>query len=42
MQVVGIVSAGAMGSAVGAAYQAAGSRVVATAAGRSARTATLA
>jgi 3-hydroxyisobutyrate dehydrogenase-like beta-hydroxyacid dehydrogenase len=41
-QVVGIVSPGAMGSAVGAAYQAAGSRVVATVAGRSTRTATLA
>ena len=38
MDVVGIVSPGAMGSAVGAAYLAAGSRVVATTAGRSART----
>jgi 3-hydroxyisobutyrate dehydrogenase-like beta-hydroxyacid dehydrogenase len=42
VQTVGIVSAGAMGSAVGAAYQAAGSRVVATVTGRSARTAALA
>ena len=42
MQVVGIVSAGAMGSAVGAAYRVAGSRVVATVTGRSARTAALA
>ena len=38
MRVVGIVSPGAMGSAVGAAYVAAGRRVVATTAGRSART----
>ncbi|MDX6437698.1 MAG: hypothetical protein QOF45_281 [Gaiellaceae bacterium] len=42
VQTVGIVSPGAMGSAVGAAYRAAGTRVVATAAGRSARTSTLA
>ena len=35
---VGIVSAGAMGSAVGAAYRAAGRRVVTTLAGRSERT----
>jgi 3-hydroxyisobutyrate dehydrogenase-like beta-hydroxyacid dehydrogenase len=39
---VGIVSAGAMGSAVGAAYRAAGSRVVTTVAGRSERTVDLA
>jgi 3-hydroxyisobutyrate dehydrogenase-like beta-hydroxyacid dehydrogenase len=39
---VGIVSPGAMGSAVGAAYLAGGSRVVATVDGRSARTARLA
>ena len=39
---VGIVSPGAMGSAVGAAYRAAGSRVVATVAGRSERTRALA
>ena len=38
MQTVGIVSPGAMGSAVGAAYRDAGRRVVATVAGRSART----
>ena len=38
MQTVGIVSPGAMGSAVGAAYRAGGSRAVATVAGRSART----
>jgi 3-hydroxyisobutyrate dehydrogenase-like beta-hydroxyacid dehydrogenase len=38
MAVVGIVSTGAMGSAVGAAFVAAGSRVVATLAGRSERT----
>ena len=42
MRVVGIVSAGAMGSAVGAAYRAAGRRVVTTLAGRSARTGGLA
>ena len=42
MQTVGIVSPGAMGSAVGAAYAAAGHRVVATVVGRSARTAALA
>lgn len=42
MRTVGIVSPGAMGSAVGAAYRAAGARVVATVAGRSARTAELA
>jgi 3-hydroxyisobutyrate dehydrogenase-like beta-hydroxyacid dehydrogenase len=40
--VVGIVSPGAMGSAVGAAYLDAGARVVATVAGRSERTARLA
>ncbi len=38
MRTVGIVSAGAMGSAVGAAYRAGGSRVVSTLAGRSERT----
>lgn len=38
MTTVGIVSAGAMGSAVGAAYLAGGSRVVTTAGGRSGRT----
>ena len=38
MQTVGIVSPGAMGSAVGAAYLAAGNRVVSTVTGRSART----
>ena len=42
MQTVGIVSAGAMGSAVGAAYLAAGNRVITTVAERSARTAGLA
>jgi len=42
VQTVGIVSAGAMGSAVGAAYLAAGNRVITTVAGRSARTAGLA
>lgn len=42
MRVVGIVSPGAMGSAVGAAYLAAGARVVATGAGRSGRTRRLA
>ena len=42
MTTVGIVSPGAMGSAVGAAYLAAGRRVVVTAAGRSPRTAELA
>ena len=39
MTTVGIVSAGAMGSAVGAAYRAGGARVVTTVAGRSAETA---
>ena len=38
MRIVGIVSPGAMGSAVGAAYRANGARVVATLAGRSDRT----
>ena len=38
MRTVGIVSAGAMGSAVGAAYRAGGARVVSTLAGRSERT----
>ena len=38
MATVGIVSPGAMGSAVGAAYRASGARVVATVAGRSERT----
>jgi 3-hydroxyisobutyrate dehydrogenase-like beta-hydroxyacid dehydrogenase len=38
VQTVGIVSPGAMGSAVGAAYLAAGNRVVTTVAGRSSRT----
>jgi 3-hydroxyisobutyrate dehydrogenase-like beta-hydroxyacid dehydrogenase len=42
MTTIGIVSPGAMGSAVGAAYARAGARVVATVAGRSARTETLA
>ena len=42
MQTVGIVSPGAMGSAVGAAYRAGGSRAVATVVGRSARTRVLA
>lgn len=42
VKTVGIVSAGAMGSAVGAAYLAAGSRVVTTVARRSARTRSLA
>jgi 3-hydroxyisobutyrate dehydrogenase-like beta-hydroxyacid dehydrogenase len=42
VQTVGIVSPGAMGSAVGAAYLAAGCRVVTTVAGRSPRTAGLA
>jgi 3-hydroxyisobutyrate dehydrogenase-like beta-hydroxyacid dehydrogenase len=42
VQTVGIVSPGAMGSAVGAAYLAAGNRVVTTVAGRSARTVELA
>lgn len=42
MTTVGIVSAGAMGSAVGAAYRAGGARVVTTLAGRSERTAELA
>jgi 3-hydroxyisobutyrate dehydrogenase-like beta-hydroxyacid dehydrogenase len=42
MNTVGIVSPGAMGSAVGAAYLAAGNRVVTTVAGRSARTIALA
>jgi 3-hydroxyisobutyrate dehydrogenase-like beta-hydroxyacid dehydrogenase len=38
MRIVGIVSPGSMGSAVGAAYRAAGRRVVTTLAGRSGRT----
>jgi 3-hydroxyisobutyrate dehydrogenase-like beta-hydroxyacid dehydrogenase len=42
MDAVGIVSPGAMGSAVGSAYAADGRRVVATVAGRSERTAVLA
>ncbi len=42
MSTVGIVSPGAMGSAVGSAYVAGGHRVVATVAGRSERTAALA
>ena len=42
MTAIGIVSPGAMGSAVGAAYVRAGARVVATVAGRSDRTAGLA
>ena len=42
MRTVGIVSPGAMGSAVGDAYRAAGYRVVATVAGRSERTRSLA
>ena len=42
VQIVGIVSPGARGSAVGAAYLAAGNRVVATVDGRSARTTGLA
>jgi 3-hydroxyisobutyrate dehydrogenase-like beta-hydroxyacid dehydrogenase len=42
VQIVGIVSPGAMGSAVGAAYLAAGNRVVVTVDGRSARTTGLA
>ena len=42
MTTVGIMSAGAMGSAVGAAYLAGGARVVTTLAGRSDRTARLA
>jgi 3-hydroxyisobutyrate dehydrogenase-like beta-hydroxyacid dehydrogenase len=42
VQVVGMVGTGAMGSAVGAAYRVGGSRVVATVAGRSARSAALA
>jgi 3-hydroxyisobutyrate dehydrogenase-like beta-hydroxyacid dehydrogenase len=42
MQTVGIVSPGAMGSAVGAAYRAGGARVVSTLAGRSERTRRLA
>jgi 3-hydroxyisobutyrate dehydrogenase-like beta-hydroxyacid dehydrogenase len=42
MQTVGIVSPGAMGSAVGAAYRTAGRRVVTTVAGRSERTTRLA
>ncbi len=42
MQIIGIVSPGAMGSAVGSAYAAGGHRVVATVAGRSDRTAGLA
>ena len=42
MRTVGIVSPGAMGSAVGAAYRAGGARVVGTLAGRSERTRSLA
>ena len=42
METVGIVSPGAMGSAVGAAYAAGGQRVVATVVGRSERTSALA
>jgi 3-hydroxyisobutyrate dehydrogenase-like beta-hydroxyacid dehydrogenase len=42
VQTIGIVSPGAMGSAVGAAYRAGGNRAVATVAGRSARTTGLA
>lgn len=42
MRTVGIVSPGAMGSAVGAAYRAAGHRVVSTVSGRSERTGRLA
>ena len=42
MRTVGIVSPGAMGSAVGAAYRAGGARVVSTLAGRSERTRSLA
>jgi 3-hydroxyisobutyrate dehydrogenase-like beta-hydroxyacid dehydrogenase len=42
VQVVGMVGTGAMGSAVGAAYRVGGSRVVATVAGRSARSTALA
>jgi len=42
MRTVGIVSPGAMGSAVGAAYRAGGERVVATLVGRSERTRSLA
>ena len=42
MRTVGIVSPGAMGSAVGAAYRAGGARVVSTLAGRSERTRRLA
>jgi 3-hydroxyisobutyrate dehydrogenase-like beta-hydroxyacid dehydrogenase len=42
VRTVGIVSPGAMGSAVGAAYRAAGSRVVSTVGGRSERTVALA
>jgi 3-hydroxyisobutyrate dehydrogenase-like beta-hydroxyacid dehydrogenase len=42
VQTIGIVSPGAMGSAVGAAYRAAGERVVGTVAGRSERTCGLA
>ena len=42
MQTIGIVSPGAMGSAVGAAYRAGGRRVVTTVAGRSERTRDLA
>lgn len=42
MSVVGILSPGAMGSAVGSALHAGGTRVVATLAGRSERTASLA
>src|SRR6186997_1152744 len=42
METIGIVSPGAMGSAVGSAYAADGHRVVATVVGRSERTAGLA
>ena len=42
MQTVGVVSPGAMGSAVGEAYRSVGARVVATGSGRSARTVALA
>jgi 3-hydroxyisobutyrate dehydrogenase-like beta-hydroxyacid dehydrogenase len=42
VEIIGIVSPGAMGSAVGSAYAAGGHRVVATVAGRSERTARLA
>ncbi len=42
MRTIGVVSPGAMGSAVGEAYRATGARVIATASGRSARTVALA